>query len=69
MAPSLGEAGEFVQKICALFDFHDVAEKLPSKTFSGEMQVQAGDKQLHRIEVGPVLPLMELDFPAPSLRE
>ena len=52
-APSLGEAGEYVQEIFGPFDFHDVAEKLPTKTFSGEMQLRVGDKNVHLIEVGP----------------
>ena len=52
-APSLGEAGEYVQEIFGPFDFHDVAEKLPTKTFTGKMQLQVGDKIVHLLEVGP----------------
>lgn len=52
-APSLGEAGEYVQEIFGPFDFHDVAEKLPTKTFTGEMQLQVGNKNVHLLEVGP----------------
>lgn len=52
-APSLGEAGEYVQEIFGPFDFHDVAEKLPTKTFIGEMQLQVGNKNVHLLEVGP----------------
>lgn len=52
-APSLGEAGEYVQEIFGPFDFHDVAEKLPTKTFTGAMQLQVGDKIVHLLEVGP----------------
>ena len=52
-APSLGEAGEYVQEIFGPFDFHDVAEKLPTKTFTGEMQLQVGNKNVYLLEVGP----------------
>lgn len=52
-APSLGEAGEYVQEIFGPFDFHDVAEKLPTKTFTGEMRLQVGNKNVHLLEVGP----------------
>ena len=50
---SLGAAGEYLNEIFGPFDFHDVAEKLPTKTFSGEMEVQVGDKSVRLIEVGP----------------
>ncbi len=50
---SLGAAGEYLKEIFGPFDFHDVAEKLPTKTFSGEMEVQVGDKNVQLIEVGP----------------
>jgi cyclase len=50
---SLGMAGEYLNEIFGPFDFHDVAEKLPTKTFSGEMEVQVGDKSVQLIEVGP----------------
>jgi cyclase len=52
-APQLGEAGEYVTSIFGDFDFHDVAEKLPTKTFSGEMEVKVGNKTVQLIEVGP----------------
>ncbi len=52
-APSLGLAGEYLQDIFGPFDFGDVAEKLPTKTFSGEMEVKVGDKSVQLIEVGP----------------
>jgi cyclase len=52
-APSMGDTGEYIREIFGIFDFHDVAEKLPTKTFSGEMQIHVGDKNVHLIEVGP----------------
>ncbi|MBV1876566.1 MAG: MBL fold metallo-hydrolase [Pseudomonadales bacterium] len=51
--PQLGDAGEYLQQIFGAFDFNDVAEKLPTKTFSGELAVQVGDKNVNLIEVGP----------------
>lgn len=35
------------------FNFGDVAEKLPTRTFSGELEVAVGDKTVRLIEVGP----------------
>jgi len=52
-APSMGETGEYIQAIFGAFDFNDVAEKLPTKTFSGEMQLQVGGKNVNLTEVGP----------------
>tara|TARA_B100000959_G_C14961189_1_gene615868 strand:- start:1003 stop:1908 length:906 start_codon:yes stop_codon:yes gene_type:complete len=52
-APSMGETGEYIQAIFGAFDFNDVAEKLPTKTFSGEMQLQVGGKNVDLTEVGP----------------
>ncbi len=52
-APTLGEAGEYLQEIFGPFDLHDLAEKLTTKTFSGEMQLKVGDKNVQLIEVGP----------------
>lgn len=52
-APNLGTAGEYLQEIFGTFDFGDVAEKLPNRTFSGEMQIDVGDKTVHLFEVGP----------------
>ena len=52
-AANLGEAGEYVLQIFGAFDFTDVSEKLPTKTFSGEMSLTVGDKQVNLIEVGP----------------
>lgn len=52
-APALGETGKYVSSIFGTFDFTDVAEKLPTKTFSGEMEVKVGNKLVQLIEVGP----------------
>ncbi|EAR22294.1 MBL fold metallo-hydrolase [Nitrococcus mobilis] len=52
-APHLGETGEYFLEIFRPFDFSDVAEKLPTKTFNGAMTLTVGDKQVDLVEVGP----------------
>jgi len=52
-AKDMGPAGQFLVDIFGSFDFTDVAEKHPTKTFSGEYSVKVGDKQVDLIEVGP----------------
>ena len=53
MAPEMGELGKYYVEIFGPFDFGDVAEKLPNKTFTGELIVKVGDKQVELKEVGP----------------
>lgn len=52
-AKELGPTGQYLLDIFGSFDFTDVAEKHPTKTFSGEYSVQVGTKQVDLIEVGP----------------
>jgi glyoxylase-like metal-dependent hydrolase (beta-lactamase superfamily II) len=52
-APGLGETGKYFLEIFGSFDFGDIAEKLPTKTFNGEMQLSVGDKRVDLVEVGP----------------
>lgn len=52
-APRFGATGDYLQRIFGPFDFKDVAEKLPTRTFSGEMELKVGDRPIHLIEVGP----------------
>ena len=52
-AKELGPTGQYLLDIFGSFDFTDVAEKHPTKTFSGEYSVQVGTKQVELIEVGP----------------
>ncbi len=52
-APSLGPAGEFVSRIFAPFSFEGIATALPSKTFSGRLDLQVGDRTVSLLEVGP----------------
>jgi glyoxylase-like metal-dependent hydrolase (beta-lactamase superfamily II) len=53
MAPDLGDTGKYFTDIFGPFDFGDVAEKLPTKTFSGSLEVAVGDKRVDLVEVGP----------------
>lgn len=52
-AKELGPAGQYLVDIFGSFDFTDVAEKHPTRTFSGEYSVEVGDKKVQLIEVGP----------------
>ncbi|MEO0436389.1 MAG: MBL fold metallo-hydrolase [Pseudomonadota bacterium] len=52
-APELGDLGSYLLSIFGNFNFRDVAERLPTKTFSGQHQVTVGDKNVDLIEVGP----------------
>lgn len=52
-AKELGPAGQYLVDIFGSFDFTDVAEKHPTKTFSGEYSVEVGNKKVELIEVGP----------------
>lgn len=48
-----GLAGDYLRHIFGSFDFTDVAEKHPTRTFSGELALKVGDKRVNLIEVGP----------------
>ncbi len=52
-APSLGEAGEFLQRCFGAFDFEGITPTLPTRTFEGSMNVSVGDKEVCLKQVGP----------------
>ena len=52
-APSLGQAGEFLGRIFAPFEFDDVPLTLPSRTFEGRLDLRLGDRPVSLVEVGP----------------
>ena len=52
-APDLGDTGQYYFDIFGPFRFDDVAEKLPTRTFSGSLSMNVGDKQVELVEVGP----------------
>ena len=52
--PTMGIAGRFWQEVIgSRFDFSGIRLVLPNETFSGEMTLQVGDKEVRLIEVGP----------------
>jgi cyclase len=52
-APSMGEAGAFVQRCFGAFDFAGVTKTLPTSTFTGRREVTVGDTAVELVEVGP----------------
>ncbi|MEA2207865.1 MAG: cyclase [Solirubrobacteraceae bacterium] len=52
-APQLGALGEFFLRCFGSFDFAGIELKLPSETFSGELTLHVGERELQLIEVGP----------------
>src|SRR3712207_3219430 len=52
--PTMGIAGRFWQEVIGQhFDFNGIRLTLPTETFSGEMNVKVGNKDVRLIEVGP----------------
>ncbi len=52
-APQLGELGEFFLRCFGAFDFAGIELTLPRETFSGELSLRVGDRELRLLEVGP----------------
>jgi glyoxylase-like metal-dependent hydrolase (beta-lactamase superfamily II) len=52
-APQMGELGAFFMNCFGSFDFTGIELALPSETFSGELTLQLGGRELELIEVGP----------------
>jgi cyclase len=52
-APTLGELGAFFMECFGAFDFAGIELALPQETFTGELSVQVGGRELRLIEVGP----------------
>lgn len=52
-APQLGELGEFFLNCFGAFDFEGIELVLPQRTFSGELELRVGERELRLIEVGP----------------
>lgn len=49
----LGPAGAYFADVFGPFDFDNIDERMPTKTFTGEMKLKVGDKDVRLIEVGP----------------
>jgi glyoxylase-like metal-dependent hydrolase (beta-lactamase superfamily II) len=52
-APQLGELGEFFLRCFGAFEFDGIELTLPQQTFSGELTLHVGSRELTLIEVGP----------------
>jgi cyclase len=52
-APQMGELGAFFLECFGVFDFSGIELLLPEDTFSGEVTIDVGDRELELIEVGP----------------
>lgn len=52
-ADGLGEAGAYLKKIFGQFSFADITLTPPTQTFSGELTVLVGDREVRMSEVGP----------------
>jgi len=52
-APQMGELGDFFLRCFGAFDFAGIELVEPGETFSGELSLRVGDRELRLIEVGP----------------
>src|SRR5438105_7124450 len=52
-APQMGELGAFFLDCFGAFAFDGIELVLPGETFSGELTLRVGDRELQLIEVGP----------------
>jgi cyclase len=52
-APGMGELGEFVMRCFGSFDFAGVTKTLPTRTFTGRLDLGVGDTAVELVEVGP----------------
>jgi glyoxylase-like metal-dependent hydrolase (beta-lactamase superfamily II) len=52
-APKMGRLGEFFLQCFGAFDFSGIELALPGQTFSGELALRVGERELRLVEVGP----------------
>jgi glyoxylase-like metal-dependent hydrolase (beta-lactamase superfamily II) len=52
-APNMGELGEFFLRCFGAFDFDGIEMVLPDESFSGELTLHVGSREVRLIEVGP----------------
>lgn len=50
---SMGAMGAYLARIFGRFDFGEKPLRLPTRTFSGELDLKVGDKQVRLLNVGP----------------
>lgn len=53
MAPQMGDLGAFFLGLFGAFEIAGVKMRYPTRTFSGRLDLQVGDKAVQLIEVGP----------------
>ena len=52
-APNMGSVGEYLMSCFSPFSFDGLTLTLPTRTFSGELDLTVGDKHVKLLEVGP----------------
>ncbi|HET6836220.1 MAG TPA: MBL fold metallo-hydrolase [Acidimicrobiales bacterium] len=52
-APDLGDTGTFLLDIFGAFHFEGIELVAPTRTFTGQLDLRAGDRPVRLIEVGP----------------
>jgi glyoxylase-like metal-dependent hydrolase (beta-lactamase superfamily II) len=52
-APALGEMGAFFTHCFGAFDFEGITQRLPTRTFCGQLVLEVGDKRVELEQVGP----------------
>jgi glyoxylase-like metal-dependent hydrolase (beta-lactamase superfamily II) len=52
-APNMGEVGAFFLRCFGAFDFEGIEAVAPAETFTGELTVRVGSREVRLIEVGP----------------
>ncbi|HEX5223495.1 MAG TPA: MBL fold metallo-hydrolase [Solirubrobacteraceae bacterium] len=52
-APEMGETGAFFERCFGSFDFEGIEAVLPGETFSGELTLHVGSREVRMLEVGP----------------
>jgi cyclase len=67
-APDMGQVGEFVQQCFGAFDFAGVTKTLPTRTFSGRLDLTVGDTAVELVEVGPAHTAGDVLVHVPSRR-
>lgn len=50
---ALGVSGKYFAEIFAPFEFDGIAERAPTRTFSGRLDLKVGNRAIELIEVGP----------------
>jgi glyoxylase-like metal-dependent hydrolase (beta-lactamase superfamily II) len=51
--PDMGQTGAFLARIFGAFDFEGIDVALPSRTFTGGLDLAVGDRRVNLVEVGP----------------